>query len=122
MAVRGAETRRRPVPAGHLQDLLRLQNGNAPVACGTQARLLEVDRAGKIVWQFTRDDHPELNFTNACTLQQSRYGPILATNFLRGSTGRGDHALIVSPARAVVWALTDHQQFKAFSQVWAFED
>jgi hypothetical protein len=111
-----------PYPQGTVQDLLRLQNGNTLIICGTQARLLEVDRAGKIVWQFTRDEHPELNFTNACILQQLKDGSILVTNFLRGSTGRGAHAFILSPARAVTWTLADHQQFKALSQVWAFED
>ncbi len=83
-------------PAGTVQDVLRLDNGNTLIACGTQARLLEVDPSGKIVWKFTASDHPELNFTNACGLQKLKDGSLLVTNFLRGRTGRGAHAFILS--------------------------
>ena len=55
-----------------------------PLVCGTQTRLLEVDRSGKIAWEFTGSDYPELNFTNACNLHELRDGSILVTNFLRG--------------------------------------
>ncbi len=46
-------------PAGTVQDVLRLDNGNTLVVCGTQARLLEVDRRGKIAWEFTANDYPD---------------------------------------------------------------
>jgi len=108
-------------PAGTVQDVLRLRNGNTLVACGTQARLLEVDREGKVVWQFTASDYPELNFTNACVLQQLKDGSILVTNFLRGNTGRGAHAFILSEEKKITWKLTDHKHFTAASQVWAIE-
>ena len=108
-------------PAGTVQDLLRLDNGNTLVACGTQARLLEVDRSGKIVWEFTGSDHPELNFTNACNLQKLKDGSILVTNFLRGNSGRGAHAFILSKDKKITWTLTDHENFTAASQVWAIE-
>lgn len=111
-----------PYPQTTVQDVLRLKNGNTLIACGTQARLLEVDPAGKIVWQFTRDDRPELNFTNACNLQLLKDGSILVTNFLRGSTGRGAHAFILSDSREITWTLTDHRQLQALSQAWAFEN
>jgi len=108
-------------PEGTVQDVLRLENGNTLLACGTQARLLEVDRSGKISWEFTGKGHPELNFTNACNLQQLRDGSILVTNFLRGNSGRGAHAFILSQEKEITWMLTDHQNFTAASQVWAIE-
>ncbi|MDG2131404.1 MAG: hypothetical protein P8K08_25630 [Fuerstiella sp.] len=108
-------------PAGTVQDLLRLRNRNTLLACGTQARLLEVNRAGKIIWEFTGKDHPELNFTNACNLQQLRDGSVLVTNFLRGNSGRGAHAFILSSEKKVTWTFTDHKNFTATSQVWAIE-
>ena len=108
-------------PAGTIQDVLRLDNGNTLLACGTQARLLEVDHSGKIVWEFTGSDHPELNFTNACNLQKLRDGSILITNFLRGNSGRGAHALILSQDKKITWTFTDHTNFTAASQVWAIE-
>ena len=98
-----------------------MDNGNTILACGTQARLLEVDRSGKIVWEFTGKGHPELNFTNACNLKQLRDGSILVTNFLRGNSGRGAHAFILSKEKEIIWTLTDHKNFTAASQVWAIE-
>ena len=108
-------------PEGTIQDLLRLDNGNTLLACGTQARLLEVNRSGKIVWEFTGSGHPELNFTNACHLQKLRDGSILVTNFLRGNSGRGAHAFRLSQEKQITWTLTDHENFTAASQVWAIE-
>ncbi len=108
-------------PAGTVQDVLRLDNGNTLVACGTQARLLEVNRTGKIEWEFTANDHPELNLTNACNLQKLKDGSILVTNFLRGNSGRGAHAFILSKEKQVIWSFTDHQNFTAASQVWAIQ-
>jgi hypothetical protein len=108
-------------PEGTIQDLLRLDNGNTLLACGTQARLLEVDRSGKIVWEFTGMEHPELNFTNACNLQQLNDGSILVTNFLRGNSGRGAHAFRLSKEKEITWTFTDHKNFTATSQVWAIE-
>ena len=108
-------------PAGTIQDVLRLENGNTLLACGTQGRLLEVDLSGKIVWEFTGKDHPELNFTNACNLQELNDGSVLVTNFLRGNSGRGAHAFILSKAKKITWTFTDHKNFTATSQVWAIE-
>lgn len=108
-------------PEGTLQDVLRLDNGNTLLACGTQARLLEVDQSCKAVWEFTGSDHPELNFTNACNLQQLTDGSILVTNFLRGHSGRGAHAFILSQEKKITWTFTDHKNFSAASQVWAIE-
>ncbi len=108
-------------PAGTCQDVLRLDNGNTLIACGTQARLLEVDRAGEIVWEFDGKANPELNLTNACSLQQLLDGSILVTNFLRGNSGRGAHAFRLSKERRITWTFTDHMNFTATSQVWAIE-
>ena len=108
-------------PAGTVQDLLRLDSGNTLIACGTQARLLEVNRSGDIVWEFTGSDHPELNFTNACNLQKLKNGSVLVTNFLRGSSGHGAHAFLLSKERQITWTFTDHSNFTAASQVWAIE-
>ncbi|MDG1874375.1 MAG: hypothetical protein P8J27_10725, partial [Mariniblastus sp.] len=108
-------------PVGTVQDVLRLDNGNTMVACGTQARLLEVSRTGEIVWMFDGKSNPELRFTNACNLQPLKNGSILVTNFLRGNAGSGAHAFILSKARRITWTLTDHENFTAASQVWAIE-
>ena len=108
-------------PVGTVQDLLRLDNGNTLIACGKQARLLEVNRSGGIVWEFTGKDRPDLNFTHACSLQKLNDGSILVTNFLRGNSGRGVHAFRLSKERKIIWTFSDHKTFTATSQVWAIE-
>jgi len=45
----------------------------------------------------------------------------LVTNFLRGNSGRGAHAFILSKEKEIIWTLTDHKNFTAGSQVWAIE-
>lgn len=109
-------------PAGTMQDLLRLPTGNTLLACGTQARLLEVSPQGEVVWELTAQDAPELNFTNACGLQLLRDGSVLVTNFLRGNSGRGVHAFRLSEDRRITWTWADHDNFTATSQVWAIEN
>ena len=109
--------------AGTVQDVLRLKNGNTMIACGTQARILEVNPKKEIVWEFTKDDHPELNFTNACALQLLKDGSILVTNFIRGNIGKGAHAFILSKKdRKVIWTFSDHKNFKAASRIYAIEE
>ena len=64
---------------------------------------------------------PNSIFANACNLQKLRDGSILITNFLRGKSGRGAHAFILSKKKEITWTLTDHKNFTATSQVWAIE-
>ena len=116
-----SKTNRGRHPEGTVQDVLRLRNGHTMVACGTQARVLELDERGKLFWEFDASEYPELNFTNACSLQQLKDDSILVTNFLRGNTGRGAHAFQLSSDRKVIWTYGDHQNFSATSQVWAIE-
>ena len=94
------EDKEQRYPAGCVQDVLRFKNGNTMIACGIQA---------------------ELNLTNACNLQQLKDGSILVTNFLRGNTGKGAHAFILSKDRKVTWSYKDHKTITAASRVWAIE-
>ena len=108
-------------PVGCVQDVIRLPNGNTLIACGTQARIIEVTPEKNIVWQLTKDDYPELNLTNACSLQLLHDGSIFVTNFLRGNTGKGAHAFILSKDRTITWTYNDHKNIKAASRIWAIE-
>jgi outer membrane protein assembly factor BamB len=110
-------------PVGCVQDVLRLKNGNTMIACGTQARILEVTPDKEIVWKFKTEDHPELNLTNACGLQLLKDGSIFVTNFIRGKTGKGAHAFILSKKdKKVIWTFNDHKNFKAASRIYAIEE
>lgn len=108
-------------PEGCVQDVLRLPNCNTLIACGTQARILEITPDKKIVWQLAKDDYPELNLTNACGLQLLKDGSILVTNFLRGNTGKRAHAFVLSKDRKVIWTFNDHKNVKAASRIFAVE-
>jgi len=83
------------------------QRHHPPLVCGRQLRLLEVDRSGKIVWEFTGSDYPELNFTHASNLQELRDDSILVTNFLRGKLeALHTHLLCQRKRRSVGRSLT----------------
>jgi len=103
-------------------DALRLDDGNTLIAGGTQKRVVEVSPEGKVVWEFTAEDAPELNLTWVGSLQVLANGNYLIGNFLRGQEGKGAHAFEVTRDKKVVWTFTDHEQFKAVTTVRAVGD
>jgi len=103
-------------------DALRLDAGNTLIAGGTQKRVIEVSPAGKVVWEFKAEDAPQLNLTWVGSLQVLANGNYLVGNFLRGQEGKGAHAFEVTRGKKIVWAFTDHEQFKAVTTVRAIDD
>ena len=100
---------------------VRLPGGNTMIAGGTQKRLIEVDPAGKIVWEFGERDAPELNLTWVASLQVLPNGNYLVGNFIRGAEGKGAHAFEVTRDKKVVWTFADHRQFKSITTVRALD-
>ena len=101
---------------------MRLPSGNTLLACGTQKRVIEVDPAGKTVWEFGEGDGPELNLTWISSLQVLPSGNYLVCNFIRGAEGHGAHAFEVTHDKRVVWKFTDHEHFKSITTVKAIDD
>ncbi len=98
-------------------EALRLKNGNTVIACGTQKRVIEVDREKKIVWKFEAADAPELNLSWITSLQPLKNGNLVVGNFLRGQEGKGVHAFEVTRDKRVVWTFADHEIAKTVTEV-----
>ena len=102
---------------GDVYEALRLPNGNTLVACGTQKRVIEVSPAGKIVWELTAPDVPDLNLTWITSLQLLHDGNFVIGNFLRGQEGKGAHAFEINRDKKVLWKFADHTMVKAATMV-----
>ncbi|MDB6123596.1 MAG: hypothetical protein JWQ71_2589 [Pedosphaera sp.] len=98
-------------------EALRLKNGNTLIACGTQKRVIEVNREKKIVWEFGAADAPELNLSWITSLQPLKNGNLVVGNFLRGQEGKGVHAFEVTRDKKVVWTFADHHLAKTVTEV-----
>lgn len=110
------------VGAPDVFEALRLENGNTVIACGTKKRVIEVNREGKIVWEFGAGDAPELKLTWITSLQRLKNGNLVVGNFLRGQEGRGVHAFEVTRDKKVVWTFADHQLVKTITEVRVLDE
>jgi len=91
--------------------LLLTEYGKAP------NRFIELDADGKMFWEFSEKDAPELNLTWISSLQQLANGNLLLGNFIRGQEGKGAHAFEITRDKQVVWKWEDHALIKSLTTV-----
>jgi hypothetical protein len=107
--------------AGGPHSAIRLPNGNTLVACGDKggnARVFEVDKDGKTVWQVGRDELPGIRLAFMTGLQRLPNGNTVMSNWLgHGQFGKGPHLIEVTPDKNVTWTFFDHQHMKTVSSV-----
>ena len=88
---------------------IRLRNGNTLIAGGNNNRVLEVNKAGKIVWTIERDELPGIRLFWVTRLQELPNG-----NRIIGNThaGPGNPQLFeVTRDKKVVWTFQDFTTF-----------
>ncbi len=112
----------REIPAsGGPHSVVRLPDGNTLIAIADgdrNPRVIEVDPAGRIVWQLTQADVPELTLAFMTGLQRLPDGHTVLTNWLgHGQLGRGPHLIEVTRDKQVVWTYADHAAFKTISSI-----
>lgn len=112
----------REIPAaGGPHSAIRLANGNTLIACGDLPggrRVVEVDAAGKTVWELKDGDLPGIPLVFFTGLQRLPNGNTVVSNWLgHGHFGKGPHLIEVTPDKKVVWTYADHQAFKTISSV-----
>ncbi len=100
---------------------IRLPNGHTLIACGDmgrQAKVFEVDKTGKTVWQVGSDDLPGISLKFMTGLQRLPNGNTVMTNWLgHGHLGQGPHVIEVTPDKKVVWTFADHEALKTISSI-----
>lgn len=99
-------------PEGHGVEVfgaVRLKNGNTLIAGGNNNRILEVNKAGKIVWSIDHKELPGITFAWMTTLQVLPNGNIIIGNTHAGP--ENPQLIEVSRDKKVVWQFKDWTNF-----------
>lgn len=111
-----------PAPGG-VHSAVRLPNGNTLMACcdmkpDAGPRVVEVDPAGKTVWEVKSADLPGIQLAFMAGLQRLPNGNTVMSNWLgHGKFGTAPHLIEVTPDKKVVWTFADHKTMKTVSSV-----
>ena len=111
------------IPArGGPHSVIRLPQGNTLISCGDKdeegARVLEVDKTGKKIWEITRDELPGIRLSFIAGLQRLPNGNTVMCNWLgHGQFGKGPHLIEVTPDKRIVWTYGDQQAMRTVSAV-----
>ena len=89
---------------------VRLRNGNTLIAGDWSRYVREVDPAGRIVWEFTQADVPDIILGNLQTANRLANGNTVICSWVAGNNNLAEwpdtvQVLEVTPGKKVVWAL-----------------
>jgi outer membrane protein assembly factor BamB len=112
----------REIPAtGGPHSCVRLPNGNTHIAIGDRTgghRVVEIDPAGKTVWEVKDGDLPGIPLMFMTGVQRLPNGNTLITNWLgHGKFGKSAHIIELTPDKKVVWTFADHKTMKTISSI-----
>jgi hypothetical protein len=99
-------------PEGHGVEVfgaVRLKNGNTLLAGGNHNRILEVNKAGQIVWSIDQKELPGITFAWMTTLQVLPNGNIIIGNTHAGP--ENPQLIEVTRDKKVVWQFKDWNNF-----------
>ena len=103
-------------------EAIRLKNGNTLIGAGTQARIIEVEPSGKIVWEFSNKDAPELNITWITGIQIRKNGNLVVADFHRGNETKAMHFFEVTRKKQVVNKNNDYNLATLVTMVKYLDD
>jgi hypothetical protein len=116
----GKVVREIPAPGGP-HSVVRLKNGNTLIACGDMtkhASVIEVDPAGKTVWQVADGDLPGIAMKFMAGIQRLPNGNTVMCNWLgHNQFGKGPQLIAVTPEKKVVWTYTHEPVMRTISNV-----
>ncbi|HTU24975.1 MAG TPA: hypothetical protein VMF30_06235 [Pirellulales bacterium] len=87
----------------------RLPNGNTLIGCGDGHRVIEVDRAGQIVWSVAEKDLPGITLAWVTMVDRLPNGNTVIVNCHAGPDN--PQIIEVTPDRQVVWTFRDFERF-----------
>ncbi len=99
-------------PEGHGNEVfgaIRLKNGNTMIAGGNNNRILEVNKAGKIVWSIDHTELPGITFAWMTTLELLPNGNLIIGNTHAGP--ENPQLIEVSRDKKVVWQFKNWDVF-----------
>jgi hypothetical protein len=87
------------------------------------AQVIEVDAAGKIVWQVKHDEFPGVSLKFMTGLHRLPNGNTVMSNWQgHGAFGSGPHILEVTPEKKLVWTFSDHKTMRTISSLQILDD
>jgi hypothetical protein len=112
----------RTIPiTGGPHSVIRLPGGNTLIACSDHngdPRIVEVDEAGKIVWQLTKDELHGIPLKFMTGMEVLPNGNFVFTNWLgHNQFGSSAHAFEITRDKKVVWIYNDHILLKTMSSI-----
>jgi hypothetical protein len=112
----------REIPAtGGPHSAARLPNGNTVITCGDLpggARVFEVDKSGKTVWQVQGDELPGISLKFIAGFHRLPNGNTVIANWLgHGQFGKAPHVIEITPDKRVVWTSANHEKMRTVSSV-----
>lgn len=109
-----------PVKGGP-HSVIRLPNGNTLIACSDHngdPRIVEVDKAGTIIWQITKNELPGIELKFMTGMQCLPNGNLILTNWLgHNNFGKAPHAFEITRDKKVVWIYNHNSFLKTMSSI-----
>ena len=109
--------------AGGPHSAARLPNGHTLISCGDlpgggRARVFEVDRAGRTVWQVQGDELPGISLKFIGGFHRLPNGNTVIANWLgHGQLGKAPHVIEITPDKQVAWTFTNHDKMRTVSSL-----
>lgn len=106
---------------GGPHSVIRLPGGSTLIACSDhngEPRVVEVDIAGNIVWQLSKNELAEIELKFMTGMQVLPNGNLVLTNWLgHNQFGKSAHAFEITRKKRVVWEYNDHSMIKTMSSI-----
>lgn len=114
-----------PITGGP-HSVIRLPQGNTLIACSDHngdARVVEADKNGTIVWQLTKDELPGIELKFMTGMQCLSNGNLVLTNWLgHNQFGKAPHAFEITREKKVVWVYNNFTILKTMSSIQLFDE
>jgi len=116
----GQVVREIPITGGP-HSVIRLPNANTLIACSDhngEARIVEVDKSGAIVWQLTKNELPDIELKFMTGMEVLPNGNLVFTNWVgHHPEGKVTHAFEVTRDKKLVWIYDDQSILKTMSSI-----
>lgn len=118
----GKVLREIPVP-GDPHEVVPLPNQNLLITCGDGHKVVEIDPAGKSVWELNENDLPGNTLRLMAGCHRLPNGNTLFANYLgHGHLGEQPQFFELTPDKKIVWTFEDKGRFKTINQLMALDD
>jgi hypothetical protein len=103
---------------GKCFEAIRLDNGNTLISDGSACSVRELDKEGKVVWQISKEDFPEIKMNWLAGMDVLPNGNIIICNWLgHGKSGEGIPVFEINRDKEIVGYYLNNVRTKSVSNV-----